>query len=113
MIQTPLPSYDRIYKDTVENLRSVIESEYESMKRFCEVSGLDRHNLSRALSPNNSRTMSVETFLRICNTLNDRIGVDREMLATLGNSAKNISLRDYLVINHDAVMRGVLLINYM
>lgn len=98
-----------LYEDTLKDLRSIIESEFGTVAKFCTVSDISRFNLSRCWPEEGKKPkdMSVGLYLRICIAL----GIMDKGVVTGEQLDFSMSLRDYLVIDNNAVMKSVILIN--
>lgn len=98
-----------MYEDTLADLRAIIESEYNSVAAFCASHGIDRFNLSKCWPEEGKKPkdMSVGLYLRIC------IGLGILSADAVAKDQLNysLSLRDYIVIDNNAVMKSLLLIN--
>jgi hypothetical protein len=93
-----------IYKETVEDLRAKIESKYESVSVFCEVHDIDKYNLYKIFSKNNKGEMSVGLFARIVTALG---------VSGLENvTSSNLSLKQYLEIDNNAIYKSILAIKF-
>ena len=89
----------KFYPELLENLQMRITAEYGSVKKFAEKTGISRYNLSKVFT--GKQDISVSLYLRICEALN--------VLRPLGNTINNAcTLRDYLSVNHDRIVRSVL-----
>jgi len=106
---------DRMYEDTIEDLRGTIQVKFGSVANFCrhcEEQGLakpEETNLSRIFSKNSSRSMSVGLYIRIL------IGLGlADQDAIIGETMElNLPLRLYLKIDHNIVMRSFNLFSYI
>jgi hypothetical protein len=123
---------DQIYRDTLAALRSTIESDYGSLRAFCDRTGIDRSNLSKAFTADRvaaparpgvrvsygsirktdkrDKDLSVGLYLRICVILR-LVDICEVSDVADADYAFNMSLRDYLLVNHYAVSRSVLHLN--
>ena len=90
---------DFYYADLIEDLKGKILSRSGSLSKFCRENSLSRQNLSEVFSGH--QDISVGLYLRICSSLGI-VGSG----ATMINSG--VSLRDYLSVDHDAVIKSVL-----
>lgn len=93
-----------IYRETIEDLRAKIESKHGSVKNFCEINGIDNFNLYRIFSKNSKREMSVGMFARIVT------GLGVKGLENVERS--DLSLKSYLEIDNNAILKSILLIKF-
>lgn len=98
-----------VYDETLTDLKAAIENKFGSLAGLHRATGLDRHNLSRLFSENNPREMSISTFVIIC----DALGLMKAADVPLEMRRSKISLKQYLEIDNNAIMRNVLLIRFM
>lgn len=91
---------DSFYDDMIENLRGLILHKSGSISAFAAENGVSRQNLSEVFS--GRQDISVGLYLRLCASLNV-VGP----LPTM-SSVCNVSLRDYLAVDHDTVIRSLL-----
>ena len=98
-----------VYNETLTDLKAAIENKFGSLAGLHRETGLDRHNLSRLFSESNPREMSISTFVIICNAL----GLMKADAVPLEMRRSKISLKQYLEIDNNAIMRNVLLIRFM
>jgi len=101
---------DRMYTDTIEDLRGVITDKFGSIKKFCETEGMpEETNLSRIFSKKSNRCMSIGLYIRILIALGL---VDKD--AIIGETLDlKLSLKLYLKIDHTAVFRSINTIPYL
>jgi hypothetical protein len=93
-----------IYTETIEDLRAKINSDHESVKSFCDEHLIDRFNLYKVFNGTNGQEMSVGLYARILTAL----GV--EGLETARDSS--LSLKSYLEIDNNAILKSILLIKF-
>lgn len=93
---------DRIYENLLEELRGQIVSRFGSISKFCAEKGVSRQNLTECFQ--GRQDMSVGLYSRIASSL---IAVG-ESPTTNSSSA---SLREYLRIDHDQVMKSVIMLS--
>lgn len=104
----PSEQIDRMYFDSMENLKGEMQVHFGGVKPFCdhcEKNGLgqiDHFNLSKIFSKNVKSEMSVGLFIRILIGL----GMAKPDDVLDGVTDLNIPLRKYLKVNHDIVMRS-------
>lgn len=96
-------------EDTITDLRTAIIAKFGSLKKLSEETGLDRFNLSRLFSKENPREMSVGTFVTIC----DALGLIKASSLPLETRRSLISLKQYLEIDNNAILRNILLIRFL
>lgn len=88
------------YNEIIDNLHLEIVHQYDSVKKFCEEFGHCRFNLSKVFTK--KQDLSVGLFLKICcdlQKIDARNRVDRNY---------NLSLKDYLKINHSEVLFAIM-----
>lgn len=88
------------YNEIIDNIHLEIMHQYGSVKKFSEAFGHCRFNLSKVFSK--KQDLSVGLFLKISCDLGKidvRNRVDKNF---------NLSLRDYLKINHSDVMFAIM-----
>lgn len=93
-----------IYQETVEDLRTEIESNYGTIDHFSSQTKIDKFNLYRIFSKSNKKEMSVGLFSRIMTALG------YEGLESAHGS--NLSLKKYLEIDNNALLKAILLIKF-
>jgi hypothetical protein len=98
-----------VYDDTLKDLKAAIDQKFGSLAECSRVCKIDRHNLSRLFSQENPREMSISTFVIICNGL----GLLKADAVPLEMRRSKISLKQYLEIDNNAIMRNLLLIRFM
>jgi DNA-binding phage protein len=100
-----LSQYDAAYLDTITGLKAAILKKFGNVKAFCDVTGLDRPNLSRAFSSSNDKDVSVGLYIRCVVGLGlmPKSAVDSE-----DDQLLNLTLRNYLKIDTMAVWRSIL-----
>lgn len=95
---------ETIYRETIEDLRTNIEAKYINIHNFCQEHNIDKFNLYRIFSKQNSREMSVGLFARIMTALG---------VGGLENvTSSNLSLKQYLEIDNNAIFKSILLIKF-
>lgn len=90
----------KYYDDLLQGLRSEIETKFGSLSAFCRENNVSRQNLSEVFS--GRQDISVGLYLRVCTSL----GVVAP-LPTMPFEC-GVSLRDYLAVDHDLVIRSLL-----
>lgn len=90
---------DFYYADLIEDLKGKILLKFGSVASFCREKGISRQNLSEVFS--GRQDISVGLYLKICVSL----GVVGEGATT---TESGVSLRDYLRVDHDIVLKSVL-----
>lgn len=93
-----------IYQETIEDLKAKIESRYNSVAAFCKLYEIDRFNLYKIFNNTKGQEMSVGMFARILTAF----GV--EGLEKSHNS--NLSLKKYLEIDNNAILKSILMIKF-
>lgn len=99
---------ERIYKDVIQDLRLLIETKFGSVRKFSIETGIDRFNLSKIFSENHKNEMSIGTFVRICQGL----GLTNSMLVDSHNVNSDISLKHYLSIDNNLILKLLLKISF-
>jgi hypothetical protein len=89
-----------IYDETVADLRAKIEANFGSVLAFCKANDIDHANLYKIFNRTNGQEMSIGMFARICAGLGDPIAS--------GITNSNLSLKQYLQIDNNAVFRCIL-----
>jgi hypothetical protein len=95
---------DTIYIETIADLRAKIESRNGSVLSFCTEHQIDRANLYKIFNNTNGQEMSVGLFARIMTAF----GV--EGLESVKSS--QLSLKQYLQIDNNAILKSILLIKF-
>lgn len=90
----------KYYDMLIDGLRTEIETKYGSLSAFCRESGVSRQNLSSVFSGH--QDISVGLYLRVCTSL----GVVGSLPTAPFDCG--VSLRDYLSVDHDLVIRSLL-----
>lgn len=98
-----------IYNDTMKDLRAAIVAKFGSFSELAKSTGLDRHNLSRLFSDQNPREMSIGTYITIC----DALGLCKASSFPLEMARSKISLKQYLEIDNNAIIKNILLIRFL
>lgn len=98
-----------VYNEPLTDLKAAIIEKFGSLKKLSEETGLDRFNLSRLFSKENPREMSVGTFVTIC----DALGLIEASSLPLETRRSLISLKQYLEIDNNAILRNILLIRFL
>lgn len=93
-----------IYKETIEDLRAKIESNYGSVSKFCQENEIERFNLYKIFNKTKGKEMSVGLYARIVSAM----GV--EGLEQVKSSS--LSLKQYLEIDNNAILKSILLIKF-
>ena len=91
---------EKFYPDLIESMRLKIVSQYGSIKHFCAEKGFSEFSLSKVF--NGHRNISVRLYLEINASLlglspDDNMNIDQ-----------NLTLIDYMKINHDMVVNFIL-----
>jgi len=86
----------------VEDLHTLVDSKFSSVKKFSEASGIDRFNLSRVF--NHHQELSVGLYLRMC----EACGVLRPESNMQSAKDSQVTLLDYLRISHENVVGSML-----
>ncbi len=93
-----------IYIETIEDLRAKMESKFGSVSKFCEQNNIDKSNLYKIFNGTNGQEMSVGMFARIMTAF----GVNG-----LENiSSSSLSLKQYLEIDNNAILKSILIIKF-
>ncbi len=87
------------YQEVVDNLHLEIMHQYDSVRNFSKLFNHSEHNLCRVFGKKHD--LSVGMFLRIMVDLG-RLSIDRP------EKTYNLSLREYLEINHSEVIKGIM-----
>lgn len=93
-----------IYTETIEDLRAKINSDHGSVMKFCTKHNIDRFNLYKVFNGTKGQEMSVGLYARIITAM----GV--EVLDTATDSS--LSLKSYLEIDNNAILKSILLIKF-
>ena len=93
-----------IYAETVEDLRTEIESKFGTIDNFSTCANIDKFNLYRIFSKSNTKKMSVGLFSRIMAALNYK-GLESA-------EKSNLSLEKYLEIDNNSLLKAILLIKF-
>jgi hypothetical protein len=93
-----------IYFETIEDLRAKIESRFGSVSKFCDDNQIDKANLYKIFNKTNGQEMSVGLFARIMT------GLGVEGLEAVNSSS--LSLKQYLQIDNNAILKSILLIKF-
>jgi hypothetical protein len=93
-----------IYTETIEDLRAKIESSFGSVSKFCKKHDIDKFNLYKLFSGKSSREMSVGLFARIMTALGAK-GLENV-------TDSKLSLKQYLEIDNNAVLKSILAIKF-
>lgn len=95
---------DTIYIETIEDLRSKIECKFGSVSKFCKKNDIDRFNLYKIFNNTKGQEMSVGLYSRIMIVLGAK---------GLNNSLDSkLSLKQYLQIDNNAILKSILLIKF-
>lgn len=127
MLQVSKEINHTIYKETLVELRARIEAQYGSVQKFCHECKVDRANLYKIFNATKTRKtnagnkakeklkaelkpqeMSIGLFTKICVHLGNPVAVNS--FAALSNS--NLSLKQYLEIDNNAVFKCIMFINF-
>lgn len=93
-----------IYKETIQDLRGKMESKNETVAKFCDVHGIDKFNMYKIFSDNTKNEMSVGLFARVMTGLG---------IGGLENvTSSNLSLKQYLEIDNNLILKSILAINF-
>lgn len=93
-----------IYRETVEDLRAKIESRYGSVSKFADAHGIDKFNLYKIFNKTRGQEMSVGLFARIMTALGVQ-GLE-------GVKSSSLSLKQYLEIDNNAILKSILAIKF-
>lgn len=93
-----------IYTETIEDLRAKIESRYGSVSAFCKRYEIDRFNLYKIFNNTKGQEMSIGLFSRIMTALGI-VGLEASQASTL-------SLKQYLEIDNNAVLKSILAVKF-
>lgn len=93
-----------IYKETIEDLHAKINSDHGSVMQFCTKHQIDRFNLYKVFNGTNGQEMSVGLYARIITAM----GVQGLETAT----DSSLSLKSYLEIDNNAILKSILLIKF-
>jgi len=93
-----------IYKETIEDLRAKIESRYNSVSAFCKAHDIDRFNLYKIFNNTKGQEMSVGMFSRILTAFGVE-GLEK-------SHRSNLSLKQYLEIDNNAILKSILMIKF-
>ncbi|MCK4982210.1 MAG: hypothetical protein KAS17_04750 [Victivallaceae bacterium] len=95
-----IKNIDNIYYEIIDNLRLKIESDFGSVSKFCQEKNICRFNLSKVFHKH--QVLSVTHYIKICVALG--------MLCPEHNIdvETNLSLRDYLRIDHHSITMSLL-----
>jgi hypothetical protein len=100
---------ERIYLDTMRDLKGIIETSEGSLAAFCRKYDIDRPNLSRIFSENNSSEMSVGMYQRICVALGI---IPESAVCNYHVQITNLSLKHYLLIDNNAIRDSINIIAF-
>lgn len=100
---------ERIYIDTMRDLKSLIEQSEGSLAAFCRKHSIDRPNLSRVFSENNTSEMSVGMYQKICVALNI---IPASAVCNYHVQITNLSLKHYLLIDNNAIRDSINIIAF-
>lgn len=93
-----------IYTETIEDLRAKIESKYTSVSKFCKAHDIDQFNLYKVFNKTNGQEISIGLYARIVSALG---------VSGLDNVAtSNLSLKQYLEIDNNAILKSILIIKF-
>ncbi len=95
---------ETIYTETIQDLRARIESDHKSVKNFCDAHKIDRFNLYKVFNGTNGQEMSVGLFARIMSGLGV-VGLEAVKSSPL-------SLKEYLKIDNNAILKSILAIKF-
>jgi len=93
-----------IYTETIEDLRAKISSDYKSVSNFCETHDIDKFNLYKIFNGTKGQEMSVGLFARIMAAMGVE-GLD-------GVTSSSLSLKQYLEIDNNAILKSILAIKF-
>jgi len=97
---------DKTYGNVILNIQCQIESDFDSIKNFCEQHKIDRFNLSKIF--NQHRIMSVGLFIRI----NIALGNISAKLSNQYNVKSELSLKKYLGIDNNLVLSTIIELDF-
>ncbi|MCK4500616.1 hypothetical protein KAU11_08960 [Candidatus Babeliales bacterium] len=93
-----------IYTETIEDLRAKIISDFESVSKFCDKNNIDKFNLYKIFNGTKGQEMSVGLYARILSAM----GVN----GLEGVKSSSLSLKQYLEIDNNAILKSILLIKF-
>ena len=93
-----------IYVETIEDLRAKLVDHSGSVSKFCDVYEIDKANLYKIFNKTNGQEMSVGLYARIVAAL----GVKGLESVT----SSSLSLKQYLEIDNNAVLKSILAIKF-
>ena len=99
---------DRLYYDSIENLKILILSQYPSVKNFCENHDIDRWNLNKIFANSYHKEMSIGLYMRCLKSL----GMIDSNCMTEEQLNLNVSLRSYLKIDNNMIMQTLMLLQF-
>jgi hypothetical protein len=93
-----------IYTETVEDLRAKIEDRHGSVSAFCNKFEIDKFNLYKIFNNTNGQEMSIGLFSRIMTAL----GIE----GLEASACSSLSLKQYLEIDNNAVLKTILAVKF-
>ena len=81
-----------------------MEDQNETVAKFCEAHNIDKFNRYKIMSDNSKNEMSVGLFARVMT------GLGLEGLENVTSS--NLSLKQYLEIDNNLILKSILSINF-
>jgi hypothetical protein len=81
-----------------------MEDQNETVAKFCEAHNIDKFNMYKIMSENSKNEMSVGLFARVMT------GLGLEGLENVTSS--NLSLKQYLEIDNNLILKSILSINF-
>ena len=81
-----------------------MEDQNETVANFCEAHNIDKFNMYKIMSDNSKNEMSVGLFARVMT------GLGLEGLENVTSS--NLSLKQYLEIDNNLILKSILSINF-
>jgi hypothetical protein len=107
-LMTMSQDIETIYRDTIVSLRSAIELEFGSLKAFCDQHGIDKFNLYKVFKQTKGRELSIGMYLKIIDILQHGAPQADEHLY----KRTNMSLKDYLAIDNNRVMKSMIFLAF-
>lgn len=108
---------EQLYQTTLVQLHLFIKTEYGTVKNFCDAHGIDRFNLSKCFNAGaneSGKEMSVGLYLRCAVALGMLnpcdLGDLSEEPAEKIQRIFPMSLREYLLVNNNAVLKSIMMI---
>lgn len=100
---------DRIYIDLIRDLKAIIQSK-GTILGFCAKHKINRPNLMAVFSENNSKEISVGLYQRVCIALEI---IPDTCVSSEHSSLFNLSLKQYLLIDNNAIRDSINIISIL